>query len=60
MTIESDAQGDLALDDEDAENVTGGNVTKGTTKAPSPVVGAEPVNPPNAGPSLQDLEGHFH
>ena len=58
MAIESDAQGDLALDPDDAENVAGGK-TKKAPKAQPPIPGhvsqSEPDEPQR---SLEGVEIH--
>jgi hypothetical protein len=58
MAIESDAQGDLALESEDAENVAGGK-TKKAPKTQTPVPGQAPGSEPDEPKrSLEGLEFH--
>jgi hypothetical protein len=59
MAIESDAQSDLALDGDDAENVAGGK-TQDTSKTQipiSPIVGSQIQK--TTGPSPDSLEQHL-
>jgi hypothetical protein len=58
VAIESDAQGDLSLDPDDAENVAGGKIKKAVkTQPPTPgqASGAKPEEPER---SLEGLEFH--
>jgi hypothetical protein len=58
VAIESDAQGDLALESEDAENIAGGTIKKAPkTQPPTPghASGAKPEEPER---SLEGLEFH--
>ena len=59
MAIESDAQGDLVLDADDAENVAGGKTTKAhktQLPTPAPALGSQPKEPPKR--SIESLEQH--
>jgi hypothetical protein len=60
MAIESDAQGDLALEPDDAENVAGGKTAKAPKIATTPgrLAGAQPEEPADPKRSLEGLESH--
>jgi hypothetical protein len=60
MAIESDAQGDLALEPDDAENVAGGKTTKApkTATTPGRLPGAQPEEPAEPKRSIEGLESH--
>jgi hypothetical protein len=61
MGIESDAEGDLGLDTDDAENVAGGKTANkiSKTKLPTaPVGGSHPEEASTPERSLEGLESH--
>jgi hypothetical protein len=56
MDTESDAQGDLELEDEDAENVAGGQAAAKTSTIKNPITGSQTQKPSGASPD--GLEQH--
>jgi hypothetical protein len=57
MDTESDAPGDLELDDDDAENVAGGQAAKmSTTPIKNPITGSQTQQPSHTSPD--GLEQH--